>query len=368
MSCLILVPIYQSHLSEDEKLTLDRVCHIMDKHPVLFLAPEHMRGFLTGKGYDAIYVPDECMNSRLSYNRLFLDADFYLKFKDYEYILVCQLDVFVFHDKLDEFCGLGYDYIGAPSVLRRNDCGMYELYGGNGGFSLRKVKGIRKLLMNHAEEVASWTGLEDEYFSYCGEQYENEFRVAPFHIAKTFAFDRFARYMYRANNFELPMAKHAWLIYDVAFTQTLLDDAGISLKIMRDMSQSLEQALLELHQFLATKDTLYIYGAGMWGTDLGYYLEILDIGIDGYIISDGQKKKDLYCNRYTVSYLSQIANFSDRTGVIVAISRRFIDEQEYIGIVNTLQNHGAASILLMDAVLYNAIGEKLLEQRWGDNK
>ena len=52
----------------------------------------------------------------------------------------------------------------------------------------------------------------------------------------------------------------------------------------------------------------------------------------------------------------------------MAISRRFIDEQEYSGIVNTLQNHGAASILFMDAVLYNAIGEKLLEQRWGDNK
>lgn len=368
MKCLILIPIYLEMLLPNEQITFKRLAHIMEKHPISFLAPEHMRDFLTGTGYDAIYVSDTCMNSRLSYNRLFLNVDFYSRFANYEYILICQLDVFVFHDRLHEFCQLGYDYIGAPSILRRNAAGSYEIYGGNGGFSLRKVSSIRTLLTSHAEEAAGWKGLEDEYFSYCGERYPEEFRVAPFQVAKSFAFDRFARYMYRANHFRLPMAKHAWLIYDTVFTQKLLDAAGISLEISRDTSQSLEQALLDLHQFLTEKEAIYIYGAGMWGTDLGYYLETLYVAIAGYIISDGQEKQDSCCHGYAVSYLSQVANLSAKTGVIVAISRRFIDEQEYDDIVNTLQDNGAGSIFLMDAVLYNAIGEKLLEQRWGDSK
>ena len=45
---------------------------------------------------------------------MLLTADFYRRFTDYEYILIHQLDVFLFEDKLLEFCDMGYDYIGAP--------------------------------------------------------------------------------------------------------------------------------------------------------------------------------------------------------------------------------------------------------------
>ena len=41
----------------------------------------------------------------------------YLKkyhFLEYQYMLIYQLDAFVFEDKLDYFCELGYDYIGIP--------------------------------------------------------------------------------------------------------------------------------------------------------------------------------------------------------------------------------------------------------------
>jgi len=39
---------------------------------------------------------------------------FYDAFKAFDYILIYQLDAFVFRDELEYFCSLGYDYIGAP--------------------------------------------------------------------------------------------------------------------------------------------------------------------------------------------------------------------------------------------------------------
>ncbi len=41
---------------------------------------------------------------------------FYKTFTAYEYILIYQLDAFVFCDALKEWCAKGYDYIGAPSL------------------------------------------------------------------------------------------------------------------------------------------------------------------------------------------------------------------------------------------------------------
>lgn len=43
-----------------------------------------------------------------------LEADFYRRFGKYKYMLIYQLDAFVFSDKLLDFCEMGYDYIGAP--------------------------------------------------------------------------------------------------------------------------------------------------------------------------------------------------------------------------------------------------------------
>ena len=38
----------------------------------------------------------------------------YSRFEKYEYMLIYQLDAFVFSDRLMEFVEAGYDYIGAP--------------------------------------------------------------------------------------------------------------------------------------------------------------------------------------------------------------------------------------------------------------
>lgn len=61
-----------------------------------------------------------------------LTKEFYLRFRQWEYLLIYQLDAYVFQDELMDWCNKGYDYIGAPFLkLNRevdwNNCG-------NGGF------------------------------------------------------------------------------------------------------------------------------------------------------------------------------------------------------------------------------------------
>ena len=52
-------------------------------------------------------------NGQREYTNLTFDPDFYRRFRNYEYILLCHLDSFVFRDELEKWCQTGYDYIGS---------------------------------------------------------------------------------------------------------------------------------------------------------------------------------------------------------------------------------------------------------------
>ena len=87
-------------------------------------------------------------SSVIGYNRLCLTVDFYKKVSNYDYMLIYQLDAWVFRDELECWCNKGYDYIGAPWF---ENWGAYEkgdeLWAvGNGGFSLRRIKFFIKFL------------------------------------------------------------------------------------------------------------------------------------------------------------------------------------------------------------------------------
>ncbi len=48
--------------------------------------------------------------------KLMLSPSLYGRFADYKYILLCHLDALVLSDRLDEWCDLDLDYIGAPWI------------------------------------------------------------------------------------------------------------------------------------------------------------------------------------------------------------------------------------------------------------
>ena len=104
--------------------------------------------------FDIIRVTDQWMGDRIQrYNAMMLSTDFYRLFDDYEYILICHLDSWVFRDELEYWINLGYDYVGPPLFLLKEPArnsleSLVAPQGGNGGFCLRKIDSTVKLLSN----------------------------------------------------------------------------------------------------------------------------------------------------------------------------------------------------------------------------
>jgi hypothetical protein len=84
-----------------------------------------------------------------SYSALLLSTSFYEAFASVEYILVHQLDAFVFYDALEAWCSSPYDYVGAP-LRNEEDSGWLGV--GNGGFSLRRVRSCLAVLASEFKE------------------------------------------------------------------------------------------------------------------------------------------------------------------------------------------------------------------------
>jgi hypothetical protein len=149
LTAAVVVPLYRERLDRTEAIALTQCCRVLGRHAIVFVAPEKLDVDAARAIAGAAAVAPRIerfsaswFRSTGTYNALLLSRPFYERFAACDYILIHQLDAFVFSDALDRFCELGYDYIGAPwshhTPARR--CV------GNGGFSLRKVSAALRVL------------------------------------------------------------------------------------------------------------------------------------------------------------------------------------------------------------------------------
>lgn len=106
-----------------------------------------------GKPFLTIFYDSSYFVSVQAYNRLLFEKSFYKSFLQFKFILIYQLDAWVFRDELSMWCDKGYDYIGAPLFdvaghdSKGNPFYTNEMAGvGNGGFSLRRTVFCYKML------------------------------------------------------------------------------------------------------------------------------------------------------------------------------------------------------------------------------
>ena len=148
-SPVVLLPVYNGTPTRTESASLRQCLEVLGRHPIVFVTfPE-----LDLTAYRAVVesygLPFrmECFDKSFfdsleAYNRLCLLPDFYRRFAaSHDYLLIYQLDAWVFRDELDEWCSKGYDYVGAPWIQGhpdRPDRSRFKAVG-NGGFSLRKI-------------------------------------------------------------------------------------------------------------------------------------------------------------------------------------------------------------------------------------
>ncbi len=148
MRTVIVIPFHRSNMKPDEECSLRQCARIYSgRRDIAFIVPESLDcSAYTAIMPDAVIrrFSDSFFTSISSYNSLLLTPDFYLRFKEYDYMLIYQLDGWVFRDELDLWCAKDYEYIGGPFFIQDGKKKIPVV--GNGGVSLRKIKSVLRVL------------------------------------------------------------------------------------------------------------------------------------------------------------------------------------------------------------------------------
>ena len=235
----IVIPVYNEIISPYELISLQQLNRILGDYDKIFVAPEKMTFSYAEfcQDWEIEYFKKYYFQNTVTYSELLLSEEFYARFSQYEYMLIYQLDAFVFSDRLMEFCNLGYDYIGAPWPMNhRYSIGRRAAKIGNGGLSLRKIDSVMKLLRCKESIVREnklnsyFLRVEDYFFTYCGSVSNIDFCVPDIMTAREFSIDfpTDLRYFIK-NDFSqrLPFAFHGWnKPGSVFYTAKFINSAG----------------------------------------------------------------------------------------------------------------------------------------------
>lgn len=264
----VVIPVYTEKLSRFELISLENNLAKLHDHRIVFVTPLsfNIQNVLQQISYDCTYsqeeFPTHFFTSTMSYNQLMLSNEFYRRFSAFEFILIAQLDTYVFRDELNSWCAKGYDYIGAPwfeEFEDSTDQSQILPNSGNGGLSLRKVSSFLKATEPKFRPfpTESWDSLwkkyrdmnifakavrfqrivhrylkpsgwysnvlknpimnEDEFFANVVPRLFKWFKVASGTEAVPFAFECQPARLYELNGNKLPFGCHAWWKYDLEF-------------------------------------------------------------------------------------------------------------------------------------------------------
>ena len=254
----VVIPVYRPLPTADEGLSLRRTLMVLDKYPLILVCPETLdisRYEEIAMDYRQVLQAERFNDNYFlgiaGYNRLLLSECFYRRFQDFDYILICQLDAYVFRDELKEWCQKNYDYIGAPLIGHYQDQSFSKkMRVGNGGFSLRSVQTILRYFDSRknvfspsqtAERIslwkkpytrifvwllmmlgwrnkpvsvaANWKYNEDDFWSGLLNGTRYQLRTPEIAEAIRFSFERFPSELYEMNHHQLPFGCHAWRKY-----------------------------------------------------------------------------------------------------------------------------------------------------------
>jgi hypothetical protein len=183
---VVLIPIYTNDLSETEHISLARCLEVLGKHNICTIAPQSLSLPDVVSHLACERFEDKYFTGISGYSSLLLSPHFYKRFKDYDYMLIHQLDVFIFKDSLLQWCEKSFSFIGAPWlesswwkekeirqglpfwIRSRLFSFLPPLHTqvGNGGLSLRKINHMYFALTILKRTLRAWGGRnEDSFFS-----------------------------------------------------------------------------------------------------------------------------------------------------------------------------------------------------------
>ncbi len=186
----IVVPIYKLPLSPDDRICLNQLFKVMTGYDIYAVFPENLDITDVCEEYPLLKSSMESshFSSLRSYNKLVLSRSFYDAFSNYKYILINQLDTYIFKDELCKWANSGFDYVGAPFVpdknkywspLRRLWCKFnfylrrykgtnphhsqwYQV--GNGGLCLRNVSKFQNITKKYKQQIEDDLSDEKDFY------------------------------------------------------------------------------------------------------------------------------------------------------------------------------------------------------------
>lgn len=242
----VIIPFYKNDITAYEEIALKQCFKILNGYDVIAVKPNHLH--LPAKVtkypfFKTVAFDDGYFSSIQGYNRLMLDAIFYQAFLNYEYVLIHQLDAFVFADELTGWCNSGFDYIGAPwirpvrqgfikSIKNSIENYIHVRYNikknglpspkqlinrvGNGGFSLRRTQLFYDLSIKYSGQIAAYNNHNSHYFNedvFWSIEINRKHKllnIPGYKTALKFAFEFHPAQALTLNNQKLPFGCHAW--------------------------------------------------------------------------------------------------------------------------------------------------------------
>ncbi|NQX38473.1 hypothetical protein SAMN05421820_101495 [Pedobacter steynii] len=256
----VVIPIYKTNLSYDDRFSLNQCFDILAKHPIIAIKPKSLDINLVDSRFThVISFDDHFFLNVHGYNQLMLSSQFYSKFNEYEFMLIYQLDALVFFDELKYWCEKGYDYIGAPWLYSFEQMNFWQKYillaraylfrrynkqtnghpdyrqlinvVGNGGLSLRKVEKFHDLTIKYKTEAKIYKERtevcfnEDVFWSIEVNRKRRNLKIPDYKVALRFSFENDLMLSCDINNMDCPFGCHAFNKH-ITFWMPTLEEFG----------------------------------------------------------------------------------------------------------------------------------------------
>lgn len=227
---VVVVPVYKETLTASETLAINQLKSVLNETPIVIVSPVGLKNKEAVRILDPIeikFFDKKYFQSTRTYNHLLVNLDFYNSFIDFKYMLIYQLDCYIFRDNLEFWCNKEWDYIGAPwlnipdSPKKNIISKLFRRFMlrkvGNGGLSLRNISSHIEFINSHKLIAKNFRENEDVFFGVIAPMFSSKFKVPNYREAISFAFESEPQLAYKLNNNQLPMACHAWEKHDPAF-------------------------------------------------------------------------------------------------------------------------------------------------------
>ena len=268
--CIIIIPVYKTLPTFAEIESLKQALTVLSAHNFCLICAKNFDTTAYDhviKDFKNVSVSIKRLNPAYfssidGYNQLMLSLKFYRSFNEFLFMLIYQLDAWVFSDDLLAWCNKDYDYIGAP-WYEKKDKQLIFAGVGNGGFSLRKIRSHIKVLtsfsyvikpgyfayllkrrfsLQHILFTLRGLLMSNNTFYLLNDFQENEdrfwgliatrnfkwFKVPSEKEAKKFAIEVYPS-KFITSKVDLPFGCHAWEKYEPEFWQRFIKVSDINL-------------------------------------------------------------------------------------------------------------------------------------------